>query len=204
MKLPAKAAPEAPRRGQPKPSAHKAKCPLGLHRRRRAQSTGPSWRPRTGSVRDRHPPEPGGHPRRHRGGARKNRLRLPGRAAFSVLDNGHTVQVNVAPGNTSGRAWGGASSWCSSTSTGRARSASTASSSTMVAHLVHKDADGRLAVVAVLLEQRPRRQGPPRADQSVWNNLPLEKGEALPAPGPAGPEPAAARATAATTPTWAR
>jgi len=49
----------------------------------------------------------------------------------------------------------------------------------MSAHLVHKDADGRLAVVAVLLE-RGRDQA---LVQTVWNNLPLEKGEPLPAPG---------------------
>jgi carbonic anhydrase len=43
----------------------------------------------------------------------------------------------------------------------------------MVAHLVHKDAGGRLAVVAVLLE---RGSAHPLV-QSVWNNLPLEKGD---------------------------
>jgi carbonic anhydrase len=42
-----------------------------------------------------------------------------------------------------------------------------------VAHLVHKDAEGKLAVVAVLLE---RGSAHPLV-QSVWNNLPLEKGE---------------------------
>jgi carbonic anhydrase len=41
----------------------------------------------------------------------------------------------------------------------------------MVAHLVHKDLDGRLAVVAVLLE---RGQMHPLV-QTLWNNLPLEK-----------------------------
>jgi len=45
----------------------------------------------------------------------------------------------------------------------------------MVAHLVHKDIDGRLAVVAVLLE---RGSAQPIV-QNVWNNLPLEKGEEL-------------------------
>ena len=43
----------------------------------------------------------------------------------------------------------------------------------MVAHLVHKDVGGRLAVVAVLLE---RGAANPMV-QLVWNNLPLEKGE---------------------------
>ena len=43
----------------------------------------------------------------------------------------------------------------------------------MVAHLVHKDPEGRLAVVAVLLD---RGSAHPLV-QTVWNNLPLEKGE---------------------------
>jgi carbonic anhydrase len=47
----------------------------------------------------------------------------------------------------------------------------------MVAHLVHKDPDGRLAMVAVLLD---RGSAHPLV-QSVWNNLPLEKGEEVPA-----------------------
>lgn len=45
----------------------------------------------------------------------------------------------------------------------------------MVAHLVHKDAQGRLAVVAVLLD---RGSAQPLV-QTIWNNLPLEKGEPL-------------------------
>jgi carbonic anhydrase len=47
----------------------------------------------------------------------------------------------------------------------------------MDAHLVHKDAEGRLAVVAVLLE---RGAAQPLL-QTVWNNLPLEKHEEFPA-----------------------
>ncbi|HSW21939.1 MAG TPA: carbonic anhydrase family protein, partial [Burkholderiaceae bacterium] len=43
----------------------------------------------------------------------------------------------------------------------------------MAAHLVHKDLAGRMAVVAVLLE----RGGAHPLVQSVWNNLPLEKGD---------------------------
>jgi carbonic anhydrase len=40
---------------------------------------------------------------------------------------------------------------------------------------VHKDSQGRVAVVAVLLE----RGGAHPLVQAVWNNLPLEKGEEL-------------------------
>jgi carbonic anhydrase len=43
----------------------------------------------------------------------------------------------------------------------------------MVMHLVHKDGEGRLAVLALLLE----RGKPQPAIQTVWNNLPLEKGD---------------------------
>jgi carbonic anhydrase len=50
----------------------------------------------------------------------------------------------------------------------------------MVAHLVHKDPEGRLAVVAVMLEQG--RQQP--AIQMVWNSLPLEKNMEVSAPAP--------------------
>ena len=48
----------------------------------------------------------------------------------------------------------------------------------MVAHLEHKDAQGRLAIVAVLLERGPDNKPQPLI-QSVWANLPLERGEAL-------------------------
>jgi carbonic anhydrase len=43
----------------------------------------------------------------------------------------------------------------------------------MVIHLVHRDAEGKLAVLALLLE----RGRPQPTIQTVWNNLPLEKGE---------------------------
>jgi carbonic anhydrase len=43
----------------------------------------------------------------------------------------------------------------------------------MVVHLVHEAADGRLAVVAVLLE----RGSAQAVVQRIWNNLPLEQGE---------------------------
>ena len=43
----------------------------------------------------------------------------------------------------------------------------------MVAHLVHKDIDGRLAVVAVLLDRGSAQPLVP----AVWNNLPWEKGD---------------------------
>lgn len=93
-------------------------------------------------------------------------------SAFSVLDNGHTVQVNVAPGNSievMGRRFELMQFHFHRPSEeridGRAFD--------MVVHLVHKGADGRLAVVAVLLE---RGSAQPQV-QAVWNNLPLECGD---------------------------
>lgn len=100
-------------------------------------------------------------------------------SAFRVVDNGHTVQVNVAAGNSievMGRRFELVQFHFHRPSEeridGRAFD--------MVAHLVHKDLDGRLAVVAVLLE---RGSAQPIV-QAVWNNLPLEKGEELAARSP--------------------
>lgn len=93
---------------------------------------------------------------------------------FNVLDNGHTVQVNLAPGNRI-------------TLTGRTYELSQfhfhrpaeekvdGRGFGMVAHLVHKDQEGRIAVVAVLIETGT----PHPLVQTVWNNLPLEKNEPL-------------------------
>ena len=93
-------------------------------------------------------------------------------SAFSVIDNGHTVQVNVEPGN-------------SITITGKryelvqfhfhrpSEERINGRQYDMVVHLVHKDVDGHVAVVAVLLD----RGSAQAIVQTVWNNLPLEKGD---------------------------
>ncbi|WP_255718726.1 MULTISPECIES: carbonic anhydrase [unclassified Rubrivivax] len=91
-------------------------------------------------------------------------------AGFAVLDNGHTVQVNVGPGNViavGGRRYELQQFHFHRPSEERIDGRQ----SEMVAHLVHRDPEGRLAVVAVLL-QRGEEQP---VVQSVWNNLPLEK-----------------------------
>lgn len=92
---------------------------------------------------------------------------------FAVIDNGHTVQVNVAPGNSIqvlGRRFELVQFHFHRPSeehiNGRQFD--------MVVHLVHKDPTGRLAVVAVLLERGSNAQP---LVQTIWNNLPLEKGE---------------------------
>ncbi|RQP21459.1 carbonic anhydrase family protein [Albitalea terrae] len=99
--------------------------------------------------------------------------------AFRVIDNGHTVQVNLAPGNAievNGRRFELLQFHFHRPSEERIDG----KQFDMVAHLVHKDADGKLAVVAVLLE---RGSAHPLV-QSVWNNLPLEQGEEQAASAP--------------------
>ena len=89
-----------------------------------------------------------------------------------MLDNGHTVQVNVAPGNTievMGQRYELVQFHFHRPSEERIDG----KPFDMVAHLVHKSEQGKLAVVAVLLEKGSAQP----VVQSVWNNLPLEKGD---------------------------
>ena len=93
-------------------------------------------------------------------------------SAFRVIDNGHTVQVNVAAGNSievMGRRYELVQFHFHRPSEERIDGRQF----DMVVHLVHKDLDGRLAVVAVLLDRGSAQP----VVQNVWNNLPLEKGE---------------------------
>lgn len=89
---------------------------------------------------------------------------------FKVIDNGHTIQANVT-------------GWNSMQVMGRrfrlvqfhfhtpSEEAINGKQYDMVVHLVHKDAQDRLAVVAVLIEGGTRQP----AIQVVLNNLPLER-----------------------------
>ncbi|MBC7699015.1 MAG: carbonic anhydrase family protein [Massilia sp.] len=89
---------------------------------------------------------------------------------FRVIDNGHTVQVNLDAGNNitvSGRRYELVQFHFHRPSEERINGRQYE----MVAHLVHKDAQGRLAVVAVLLDQGKEHP----MVQLVWNSLPLEK-----------------------------
>jgi carbonic anhydrase len=93
-------------------------------------------------------------------------------STFSVIDNGHTVQVDVAPGNAievNGRRYALQQFHFHRPSEERIDGRQFE----MDAHLVHKDAEGRLAVVAVLLE---RGAAQPLL-QTVWNHLPLDKND---------------------------
>ena len=93
-------------------------------------------------------------------------------SGFRVIDNGHTIQVNVGGGNSievQGRRYDLVQFHFHRPSEERIDGRQF----DMVAHLVHKDPEGRLAVVAVLLD----RGSVHPLVQTIWNNLPLEKGE---------------------------
>lgn len=93
-------------------------------------------------------------------------------SAIRALDNVPTVRVNVAPGNAIeviGRRYDLIQFHFHRPAEERIDG----KQFDMVAHLVHRDIDGRLAVVAVLLEHG----NPQPIVQTIWNNLPLEKGE---------------------------
>ena len=95
---------------------------------------------------------------------------------FSVIDNGNTVQVNVAAGNAiriMGRRYELMQFHFHRPSEERINGRQF----DMGVHLVHKDSEGRLAVVAVLLE----RGSTQAVIQTILANLPLEKMELLPA-----------------------
>jgi carbonic anhydrase len=98
---------------------------------------------------------------------------------FGVVDNGHTIQANVQPGNTievGGRRYELLQFHFHRPSEERINGRRY----DMVIHLVHKDSEGRLAVVAVLVEQG--RNHP--VVQAVWNSLPLERNDELASPVP--------------------
>lgn len=91
-------------------------------------------------------------------------------SSFNEIDNGHTIQVNVGGGNflTVGNTTYELQGFhFHRPSEERINGKGTE----MVVHLVHKSYDGKLAVLAVLLE---RGTANPMI-QTVWNNLPLEK-----------------------------
>ena len=91
-------------------------------------------------------------------------------SSFSVVDNGHTVQVNLSGGNyltVQNRAYELLQFHFHRPSEERING----KSFEMVVHLVHRDVEGKLAVLAVLLE----RGAAHNMIQTVWNNLPLEK-----------------------------
>ena len=100
-------------------------------------------------------------------------------SAIRVIDNGHTVQVNVGSGSgieVMGRRFELVQFHFHRPSEERVDGRRF----DMVVHLVHKDPDGKLAVVAVLLNRGAAQP----LIQTVWNNLPLEKGMDQPVRSP--------------------
>ena len=95
-------------------------------------------------------------------------------STFNVTDNGHTVQVMVGSGNfltVQNRMYELIQFHFHRPSEERING----KGYEMVVHLVHKDGEGRIAMLALLLE---RGKSQP-VIQTVWNNLPLEKLETL-------------------------
>jgi carbonic anhydrase len=93
-------------------------------------------------------------------------------ASFTEVDNGHTVQVTPASGNQiriGAERYELVQFHFHRPSEERINGKGTE----MVVHLVHRGAGGKLAVVAVLLE----RGKPNETIQTVWNHIPLEKGQ---------------------------
>lgn len=93
-------------------------------------------------------------------------------SSFNEIDNGHTIQVTVGGGNfitVGNQTYELQGFHFHRPSEERINGRGTE----MVMHLVHKSVEGRIAVLAVLLE-RGKAHG---LIQTVWNNLPLEKNE---------------------------
>jgi carbonic anhydrase len=95
-------------------------------------------------------------------------------SSFNVTDNGKTVQVMIGSGNfitVGNRTYELIQFHFHRPSEERING----KGYEMVVHLVHKDGEGRIAMLALLLE----RGKPQPVIQTVWNNLPLEKLETL-------------------------
>jgi carbonic anhydrase len=91
-------------------------------------------------------------------------------APLAIVDNGHTIQVNYAPGSTIDI--GGARYELVQFHFHRPSEEKVdGKSHAMVAHLVHRNAEGQLAVVAVLLDGG----GANAMIDTIWKHLPPEK-----------------------------
>ena len=91
---------------------------------------------------------------------------------LKVIDNGHSIQVNYATGSSidvGGTRYELVQFHFHKPSEEKIDGKAHA----MVAHLVHKGADGKLAVVAVLLDDG----GTNSTIDTIWKNLPQEKGK---------------------------
>jgi carbonic anhydrase len=95
-------------------------------------------------------------------------------SSFNEVNNGHTIQVTVGGGNfitVGNQTYELQQFHFHRPSEEKINGKGTE----MVMHLVHKSAEGKIAIVAVLLER-----GQPHAlMQTIWDNLPLEKQEVV-------------------------
>jgi carbonic anhydrase len=102
---------------------------------------------------------------------------------FAVVDNGRTVQAQVAAGNSievNGRKYELTRVEFRHPAEERVDGKTYA----LGAHLIHRDSEGRQAVVAVVMEEGAPGPASSPVVQTVWNNLPLERGEAEQARAP--------------------
>lgn len=91
-------------------------------------------------------------------------------AALKVIDNGHTVQVNYVPGSTL-KVGDKTYELVQFHFHHKSETAIGGKHAPLEAHLVHKDKDGNLAVVAVLLQEGE----PNPAVATTWSNIPAVK-----------------------------
>lgn len=97
---------------------------------------------------------------------------------LKVIDNGHTIQVNYAPGSfltVDGKRYELLQFHFHKPSEERVDGKRYA----LVAHLVHKNAEGELAVVGVLMEPGAKRP----MIKTIFDNLPLQKEKEIEVPG---------------------
>jgi carbonic anhydrase len=95
-------------------------------------------------------------------------------SSFNEVNNGHTIQVTVGSGNfitVGNQTYELQQFHFHRPSEEKINGKGTE----MVMHLVHKSAEGKFAIVAVLLE----RGQPHNLMQTIWDNLPLEKQEVV-------------------------
>jgi carbonic anhydrase len=93
---------------------------------------------------------------------------------LNIIDNGHTIQINYAPGSTitvGDKQYELVQFHFHKPSEEKLNG----KNFDMVAHLVHKDSDGNLAVVAVLLK---KGSASPLV-KTLWENLPKQKGHEM-------------------------
>lgn len=101
--------------------------------------------------------------------------------ALRIVDTGHTVQVNVDDGSSiqiAGQTYALKQFHFHHPSEERIDG----KAYDLVAHLVHANAQGQLAVVAVLFEQRAKDGADNPALQKVWDKLPQKEGDTVMVP----------------------